>query len=308
MNEPQTKQITVIDEVRANIQKMSGQFAMALPSHISPEKFQRVAITAIQNSPDLLNADRRSLYAACMKLAQDGVIPDGREAALVTFSTKQKDGTWIKAVQPMIMVAGILKKIRQSGELATLHAAVVYKNDQFRYWVDTEGQHITHEPILFGERGAAIGVYAMAKTKDGSVFVQPLSLADVEKIRAASRSKDSGPWTSWWEEMAKKSAIRRLAKYLPQSTDVEQALKADEDLFMPDLPAKDHAENQALLELAQEEDKPKRKSRLDKVKEAATPVVEAEEAMPPIPDNMRRGRDEQPPMPEPGLFEPEDVI
>lgn len=264
-------QIAVIDEVRNSIIKMAPQFALALPSHISPDKFQRVAITAIQNNPDLLQADRRSLYAACMKLAQDGLIPDGREAALVTFNTKQKDNTWLKLVQPMTMVAGILKKVRQSGELATIHAAVVYANDKFDYWVDTEGQHIEHRPTLFGERGKAIGVYAMAKTKDGSVFVQPLSLADVEKIRDASRSKDSGPWRSWWEEMAKKSAIRRLAKYLPQSTDIEHALKSDDALFMPDLPAKDYQENQELLNQAQETEKPKRKSRLDKVKEAATP-------------------------------------
>ena len=293
-----TNQLTVIDEVRQNIARMVPQFAMALPSHISADKFQRVAITAIQNSPDLLAADRRSLYAACMKLAQDGVIPDGREAALVTFNTKQKDGTWIKAVQPMIMVAGILKKIRQSGELSSIHAAVVYKNDQFRYWVDSDGQHITHEPVLFGERGSPIGVYAMAKTKDGSVFVQPLSLGDVEKIRNASRSKDSGPWASWWEEMAKKSAIRRLAKYLPQSTDIEQAIKADDDLFMPELSAKDHAENQELLETAQQEEKPKRKTRLDKIKETEATQGQQE---------SQQAIVEQP-APEPGSTEPEDLI
>jgi recombination protein RecT len=260
------QQITVIDEVRSAITKMTPQFALALPSHISPEKFQRVAITAIQNNPDLVQADRRSLYAACMKSAQDGLLPDGREAALVTFNTKQKDGTWVKAVQFMPMLAGILKKVRQSGELATIHADVVYANDKFRYWVDTSGQHIEHEPILFGERGNAIGVYAMAKTKDGSIFVQPLSLADIEKIRAVSKSKDGGPWSQWWSEMAKKSAIRRLAKYLPQSTDVESILHADDELFEP---AEPHQSNVVELQPIVTEDRPKRKSRLDKVKEAA---------------------------------------
>jgi len=287
-----TNQITVIEEVRNAITKMAPQFSMVLPTHISPEKFQRVALTAIQNTPALLEADRRSLYSACMKAAQDGLLPDGREAAFVTFNSKNG-----KLIQYMPMVAGILKKVRQSGELATVHAAVVYKNDKFRYWVDSDGQHIEHEPILFGERGPAIGVYAMAKTKDGSVFVQPLSLADVEKIRNSSRSKDSGPWQSWWDEMAKKSAIRRLAKYLPQSSDIEQTLKADEELFMPDLPAKDHAENQALLSQATEAPKP-RKSRLDKVKEQAQesqpqvieqPTIVKEPEMPEMPEFLQRG-------------------
>ena len=301
-------QLTVIDEVRNAITKMEPQFRMALPSHISAEKFQRVAITAIQNTPDLLQADRRSLYSACMKLAQDGLIPDGREAALVTFNTKQKDGSYIKLVQAMPMVGGILKKVRQSGELATIHAAVVYANDKFRYWVDTDGQHIEHEPVLFGERGKAIGVYAMAKTKDDSVFVQPLSLQDVEKIRNSSRSKDGGPWSQWWDEMAKKSAIRRLAKYLPQSTDVEQILKSDEDLFMPELPAKEEAENALLLEKAQaEESAPKRKSRLDKVKEQAT-VIDVESTPVKEPVNEPAKQQEEPPLPEPGSFEPEDLI
>ena len=295
------QQITVIEEVRNAITKMEPQFKMALPSHISAEKFQRVAITAIQNNPDLVQADRRSLYAACMKSAQDGLLPDGREAALVTFNTKQKDGTWVKAVQFMPMLAGILKKVRQSGELATIHADVVYANDKFRYWVDTSGQHIEHEPILFGERGNAIGVYAMAKTKDGSIFVQPLSLADIEKIRAVSKSKDSGPWSQWWSEMAKKSAIRRLAKYLPQSTDIENILHADDELFEPAEPQQ-QSSNVVELQAVVSEEKPKRKSRLDKVKEQAT-QHDAETG-----EVIDQPKSEEPPPYNPGEDRNEDVI
>lgn len=254
-----TNQITVIDEVRSAITKMTPQFALALPSHISPEKFQRVAITAIQNNPKLLQADRKSLYGACMKAAQDGLLPDGREAALVDFGGN---------ISYMPMIAGVLKKVRQSGELASIHASVIYENDKFRYWVDSDGQHLEHEPILFCERGKAIGAYAMAKTKDGSLTIQALSHADIEKIRNASRSKTSGPWLSWWEEMAKKSALRRLAKYLPQSTDLEHSLHADDELFEP---AEQQQSNVVELQPTVTEEKPKRKSRLDKVKEAATP-------------------------------------
>lgn len=290
------KQVAVIDEVRGAITKMEPQFRMVLPSHISPEKFQRVALTAIQNTPDLLAADRRSLYAACMKAAQDGLVPDGREAALVTFNVKQKDGTWLKLVQFMPMVAGILKKVRQSGELTTIHAAVVYSQDKFRYWVDTNGQHIEHEPMLFGERGMPMGVYAMAKTKDGGVFIQPLSLTDIEKIRAVSRSKDSGPWNTWWDEMAKKSAIRRLAKYLPQSTDIENAIQADDELFEPE-PAQ--IQNDPTPS-AEEPVPEKRKTRLEKVKEAAETPHDPQtgEVTEPVidltpPEFLQRGQKEQ---------------
>jgi len=183
-----------------------------------------------------------------------------------------------------------LKKIRQSGDLATLHAAVVYEKDNFRYWVDSNGQHIEHEPVLFGERGKPIGVYAMAKTKDGSIFIQPLSIAEVDKIRAVSRSKDSGPWVSWWDEMAKKSAIRRLSKYLPQSADLDRSLHADDDLFAPEEPQTiNQAKSEPIALTADVEEKPKRRTRLAAVKEAAQTQAQATaEDMPPIPESLNR--------------------
>jgi len=85
---------------------MTGEFRNALPSHIKPEKFQRVVMTVVQQNPDLMGADRRSLLASCLKCAADGLIPDGREAALVIFKTKINE-QWVSAVQYMPMLAGI---------------------------------------------------------------------------------------------------------------------------------------------------------------------------------------------------------
>lgn len=213
-----------IDEVRGALDKMQPQFKMALPPQVSPEKFQRVVLTALQNNPDLLNANRQSLYAAAMKAAQEGLLPDGKESALVTFG-----GT----VSYLPMVGGILKKVRNSGELATLTAQIIYKGDKFRYWVDADGEHLNHEPDFFGERGEAIGTYAMAKTKDGAFYIEVLTAKDVEAIRQVSRSKN-GPWAGPFKfEMWKKSAIKRLAKRLPSSTDLEDSLKDIEDDFEP---------------------------------------------------------------------------
>jgi hypothetical protein len=93
---------------------------MALPAHITPDKFQRTVLTAVAQNPDLLKADRQSLILACYKAAQDALLPDGREAALVTFNTRKKiDGQWktMKQVQYMPMVYGLRKKILQSGDV-----------------------------------------------------------------------------------------------------------------------------------------------------------------------------------------------
>ena len=76
--------------LRTQLEQRAAEFAMVLPSHISPDKFQRTVLTAVQGNPDLIKADRRSLLTACMKAAQDALLPDGREAAIVTFNTRTR--------------------------------------------------------------------------------------------------------------------------------------------------------------------------------------------------------------------------
>jgi len=226
----ETKKLSVVDDVRNNLTRMKGQFQSALPSHIKPERFLRVAMTAIQGNPKLLQCNRTSLFSACTKAAQDGLLPDGREAALVPFGDQ---------VQFMPMYAGILKKFRNSGECKSITANVVYKNDDFNYWVDTEGEHINHKPVMFGDRGEKIGFYAIATTKDGGVYIEVMTLDDMAKIQNVSRAKKGGPWKDWQEEMEKKSVIRRLSKRLPMSTDLEAFIQQNDSMFNLDQDADD---------------------------------------------------------------------
>jgi len=216
-------ELTPMEAMRGTLVKMQPEFASALPPQIPVEKFIRTTLTAVQMNPELLSADRRSLLGACMKAAQDGLLLDGREAAPVIFNTK--DG---KKVQYMPMVGGILKKIRNSGELASISANVVYDKDSFEYELGDD-ERIVHKPFLGADRGQQIAVYAVAKTKDGAIYREVMSVADVEKVRAASRAGKFGPWADWWDEMAKKTVIRRMAKRLPSSADVDQVFESDND-------------------------------------------------------------------------------
>jgi len=235
--EAQTKALAPVDEVKGSLAKMSDQFKLALPPHIPVERFVRVTQTAVSTNPDLVAADRTSLFAAAMKSAQEGLLPDGKEAAIVTFNANignKANPKWIKKAQYMPMVAGILKKVRNSGELSMITANVIYKNDEFRYWVDQEGEHIHHTPNLFGERGDRIGVYSLARTKDGAVYIDVMRSEEVEAARNVSRAKDSGPWSGPFEnEMWKKTSIKRLAKRLPMSTDLEMTIRSDDEIFNP---------------------------------------------------------------------------
>lgn len=258
---PQTKALAPIDELRGSVAKMEGQFKLALPKHIPVERFVRIVQTAIAGSPDLIQADRTSLFAAAMKAAQDGLLPDGRESAIVTFNTNvgtKQSPKWIKKAQFMPMVAGILKKMRNSGELAMITSNVIFKNDEFKYWVDQDGEHLTHTPNLFEERGDRIGVYSFAKTKDGAVYIEVMTAAQVMDIKNASKSKDSGPWAGPFEdEMWRKSSIKRLSKRMPMSTDLEMTIRADDELFTP---SEQHEEN----DVTPPAPKPVKSSRLSK--------------------------------------------
>ena len=225
-----SKELTIAQEVA----KMQAQFQAALPAHVPAEKFVRVVMTAINGNPDLQNADRRSLLEAAMKAAQDGLIPDGRESAFVVFNTNagtKQQPRWIKKVQYMPMVWGIAKKIRNSGELESLTANVVYEHDSFEYRLGDDEQ-ILHSPKMLGSRGKPIGAYAIIKTKAGGIYREVMNEEEINAVRDISKAKDSGPWSGpFFTEMWRKTVLRRLAKRVPMSTDNEALMQRDDELY-----------------------------------------------------------------------------
>lgn len=231
----ETKDVVPAQTARAPM-KLQDELAVlrpeiekVLPAHVTPDKFMRVVLTAIAQNPTLAKADRRSLLTSAVKAAQDGLLPDGREAAFVTFWDKKANA---HKVQYMPMIAGVLKKVRNSGELLAVTCNVVHQADTFRYWIDDVGEHITHEPaVLAPDRGPLVAVYAVAKTKDGGTYTEVMSRQQIDQVRSVSRAKDSGPWVDWYGEMARKTVIRRLAKRLPMSTDLEAVIRRDDEMY-----------------------------------------------------------------------------
>jgi recombination protein RecT len=209
--------------LKRQLAQMGPALAAALPGNVPLEKFKNVVLTVANQNPNLLKLERKSLLGACMRCAADGLVPDGREATIVEFSGK---------AQYMPMVVGVLKRARNSGEISSINAHVVYEGDEFAIRLgDEEG--ITHTPKLDGDRGKPRAVYAIARLKDGSVARAWMTVQEVEKVRNVSRSKGSGPWTQWWDEMAKKTVIRRLSKYLPMDAEGARVMERDDDLGKP---------------------------------------------------------------------------
>lgn len=251
MTQSQSKALTPMDEVRGSITRMETEFKNALPAHIDPKKFIRVMLTAIQTSPKLLECNRQSLYAAAMRAAQEGLLPDAREGAIVPYGGEAK---WLP------MVAGICKKARNSGEISTIDAEVVYEKDKFRAWADEKGRHFEFEKAR-GDRGNPVTTFAFAITKDGGFFFEEIGEQEMAKIEACSKGSNT-PWKGpFRDEMKKKSAIRRLAKYkLPASTDLDQVITENDDMF--DLDGPDQQPAPA----------PNKSSRLSQAVAASSPV------------------------------------
>jgi recombination protein RecT len=207
--------MTISDRARefaALVHAGRDRLAAALPSHIPVERFERVVLTAVQANPELLKLNRQSLFMACLRAAQDGLLPDGRQGVIVDFGDQ---------AQWMPMVGGLMMLARNSGQIKSLIAQVVHERDRF-VWrpADTE-RPIEHEvPSLSEDRGKPIGAYAIASLVSGEVVAEVMSRAEIEQVRAASRTKKNGfAWSQWWGEMARKSVLRRLIKRLPLSTD-----------------------------------------------------------------------------------------
>lgn len=206
--------------------KKQGIYSL-LPSHITPESFTRAAAVAMAKSPDLAEADPNTVIMALSDCAKDGLVPDGREAALVVYNSKVKRNgrdEWIKKAQYLPMVDGVLKRARQSGQIDVIAGKAVFEGDEFDYWMDENGEHIKYRPKFVG-RGEFVLSFAFAKLKTGELIVEVMTKEEVDRVRAASKGGQYGPWKDWYDRMAVKSALHRLARRLPNASELMDMLE-----------------------------------------------------------------------------------
>lgn len=236
-----TRPPSAVTVFQHDIDKMAGQFDAALPRHIPVERFVRVVQTAVMGNPDLLKADRKSLWQAAMKAAQDGLLPDGREAALIARKGRVKvNGQWQDSLQVSYqpMIAGVRKKARNSGEISTWDAHIVCEGDDFVFQLGDDPR-IEHSYNLKTERGKMIGAYSVCTLKDGTKSYEVMSLAEIYAIRNRSDAWKafagglikSTPWSTDEGEMARKTVAKRHSKVLPMSTDLDDLMRRDDDLY-----------------------------------------------------------------------------
>lgn len=226
------KKPTTLTQLMAD-PRTKAQIALALPKHMTADRLARIAMTELRKTPKLMQCDQMSFLGAIMQCAQLGLEPGGAlgHAYLLPFDRRQKQGNqWVTVAteaQLIIGYRGMIDLARRSGQIVSLSARAVHENDTFSYAYGLE-EKLEHVPCEDGNPGALTHVYAVARLKDGGVQFEVMSKAAVDKVRALSKSSDKGPWVDHYEEMAKKTAIRRLFKYLPVSIELQRAVNIDE--------------------------------------------------------------------------------
>jgi len=225
MVKKENKSKTIFDVIQAG----AKQFATALPKHVNSERFVRIAITTIRQNPKLAKCSQESLLGALMVSAQLGLEPGTLgQCYLIPFENK-KAGT--VECQFQIGYKGLIELLRRSGQLSDIYSYTVYENDDFNIEYGLS-RTLTHKPN-FDERGEIKGFYAVAILKDGAKAFEYMTKDEVvkheEKYRKGSYKNDV--WNKNFEEMAQKTVVKKLLKWLPVSVEFLEMAAKDEKSF-----------------------------------------------------------------------------
>lgn len=223
-------QATVFDLIKRH----KGALEMALPRHLQGDRFARIALTLVRSTPKLAECEPLSFIGALLVAAQLGLEPGPPLGLSWILPYYNKANRQLEA-QFQLGYKGIIELYRRSGQYQSIQAREVCENDKFsyRYGLDDE---LVHEPPLREERGASFAWYAVAKFQNGGHAFVVLSRDQVEARR--KRGQDGPAWRTDYDAMARKSAVRALAPWLPLSPELERQLSADGRTFReigPDL-------------------------------------------------------------------------
>lgn len=214
--------------MQSYIKSMEGEIKKALPSVITPERFTRMVLSALSVNPKLGDCTPTSFLGAMMSAAQLGLEPNTPlgQAYILPYNNR---GTM--EAQFQLGYKGLIDLSYRSGEVEVVQAHIVYENDEFSCEYGLEPKLI-HKPAD-KERGNPVKVYAMFKTKSGGYGFEVMSMDDVRK-HAEKYSKAYGtsfsPWKTSFEEMAKKTVLKRVLKYAPLKSDFVRAVVQDETI------------------------------------------------------------------------------
>jgi recombination protein RecT len=227
-----------IGNVKTFFESQKATLAAVLPKHVSPDRMLKIALGALRTTPKLMECTVESLMGAVVQCSQLGLEPNTPlgHAYLIPFEKKKKQGgDWVTdKVETQIVIGykGLIDLARRSGQVVSIAAHAVHENDHFDYAYGLD-EKLEHKPAMT-TRGRVIAFYAVAKLVGGGHAFEVMSAEQVNEIRDASqnykfaRDKSKTVWGQHYEEMGRKTVLRRLFKYLPVSIELATAAAIDD--------------------------------------------------------------------------------
>ncbi len=213
-----------VGTVRSFFQSQKQVLKDVLPKHVDPDRLLRIALGAMRTTPQLMNASIESLFGAVVQCAQLGLEPNTPlgHAYLIPFRNSKNNNT---EVQIIFGYKGLIDLARRSGQIISIAAHAVYENDKFSFSYGLD-ETLDHTPTLAG-RGRVIAFYAVAKLEGGGHAFEVMSREQVEVIRDSTQARKNPVWRDHFDEMGRKTVLRRLFKYLPVSIELATASNLD---------------------------------------------------------------------------------
>lgn len=205
-------------------QRAKEQMAKVLPKHLTPERMTRVALTAIMKTPNLLNCTPESLLNAVLLCSQAGLEPDGRLAHLIPYGN---------TVQVIFDYKGLVTLALRNGGMEQIYADKVCEHDTFKAWVSDGKKKIEHAINWGKPRGNAYAYYAVTQNAKGVIDWEVMTTEEVDDIRKRSKASGSGPWVTDYDEMAKKTVLRRMSKRWDLLPEISEVMEREDDNLPP---------------------------------------------------------------------------
>lgn len=229
-------QLVTLDDRAARLQQIftlnMGAMAKMAPRTLGdPSRLIRIAYNSIAYDSALVEVTQTkeglaSIFGGVMEALKLGLTIGGpaQESWLIPFNVK---GTKIATL--IIGYQGFRNIIDRSKSVIDMHPRAVFANDEFD--VDFGNNRVHHKPYwLVGasEPGPLIAVYCIAHLQRGGIQIEVMPHKEIEEHRQRSRAAESGPWKTDYTAMALKTVIRKMAKYLPKSSEIlQRALELD---------------------------------------------------------------------------------
>ena len=234
------QQATLPVVVRQTLGALMPHVPALLPPDITTEQFRAALYLEFTGRPDLFECTPESQRDCVIKAASYGLLP-GRDAHFLPFRNKRKGGKKDATFVPNYF--GLILALERTGKVAKAFAHPVYTGDEFV--IDSLADVYKHVPAaaLSKPQGTLRFFYGCVRLKDGSTHIEVMDEKQIDEVRRRAPGHDQGPWVDDYLMMARKTALKRVMKYVRLTPEQQQMLEDDQERERSDIPPERHQQN-----------------------------------------------------------------